>query len=127
MTREIIDIESVSHQALGDGIGYVEIRNFQGNTHEHLVEALETLEEDMGSIEGLILDLRNNPGGLLQQAIEVTDTFLSEGTIVTTVGIGDRLREENPANPSGTQDDYPIVVLVNAGSASASEIVAGAR
>ncbi len=126
LRRENITIDSVSYQALGDGIGYVEIKNFQANTSRDLMDALAALEEEMGPMRGLILDLRNNPGGLLSQAIEVTDTFLSEGTIVTTVGIGDRLREENAATVEGTQADYPIAVLVNPGSASASEIVAGA-
>ena len=126
LTREVINIESVTSQALGDGIGYIRIQNFQGNTHDDMMTALETLETEMGSLRGLVLDLRNNPGGLLQQAIRISDTFLDSGTIVTTVGVGDRLREENPANSSNTQPNYPIVVLVNPGSASASEIVAGA-
>lgn len=126
LRREVINIESVNHEALGDGVGYIEIRNFQANTHDDLMQALAELEEEMGPLRGLVLDLRNNPGGLLAQAIAVSDTFLSEGTIVTTVGIGDRLREENAATRDGTQEDYPIAVLVNPGSASASEIVAGA-
>ena len=125
LRREVISIESVSHEALGHGIGYVQIRNFQANTHDDLMEALGALEEE-GPITGLVLDLRNNPGGLLAQAISIADTFLSEGTIVTTVGIGDQLREENAATRNSTQGDYPIIVLVNEGSASASEIVAGA-
>jgi carboxyl-terminal processing protease len=125
LRREVIAIESVSHEDLGEGIGYVQVRNFQGNTHDDLMEALATLEEN-GPLTGLVLDLRNNPGGLLAQAIAISDTFLSEGTIVTTVGIGDQLREENAATRHTTQGNYPIVVLVNPGSASASEIVAGA-
>ena len=125
LRREIINIDSVTHEALGDGIGYIQIRNFQANTHDDLMEALGTLEEE-GPITGLVLDLRNNPGGLLAQAIAISDTFLAEGIIVTTVGIGDQLREENAATRNTTQRDYPIVVLVNEGSASASEIVAGA-
>lgn len=126
LAREVINIESVTSQALGDGIGYIRIQNFQGNTHDDMMTALDALETEMGSLRGLVLDMRNNPGGLLQQAIRISDTFLDEGTIVTTVGVGDRLREENPANSSNTQPNYPIVVLVNPGSASASEIVAGA-
>ena len=126
LTREIINIESVRHRALGQGIGYVEIRNFQGNTHTDLLQALRSLREEMGSLNGLVLDMRNDPGGLLQQAIRVADTFLSSGTIVTTVGIGNRLREQTAATTANTEPNYPIVVLVNAGTASASEIVAGA-
>ena len=126
LEREVINIESVTYEALDDRIGYISIQNFQGNTHDDMIAALEALEEQMGGIDGIILDLRNNPGGLLQQAIEISDTFLTQGTIVTTVGIGDRLREENVAGEAGTQAPYPMVVLVNPGSASASEIVAGA-
>lgn len=126
LEREIISIESVTHEALGDGVGYVSIQNFQANTHDDLLAALDALDEELGGLEGVILDLRNNPGGLLQQAIAVTDTFLDRGTIVTTVGVGDRLREENVAGEDATVGRYPIVVLVNPGSASASEIVAGA-
>lgn len=125
LTREIINIESVAHEKLGDGIGYIAIRNFQGNTHDDLLAALADLRKD-GQLKGLVLDLRNDPGGLLQQAIRVSDTFLSQGTIVTTVGVGSRLREQTSATTGNTEPTYPIVVLVNSGTASASEIVAGA-
>lgn len=126
LKREIINIESVTHHALGDGIGYISIRNFQGNTHDDLLAALTDLRKQMGSLKGLVLDVRNDPGGLLQQAIRVSDTFLSSGTIVTTVGVGSRLREQTAATATNTEPNYPIVVLVNSGTASASEIVAGA-
>jgi len=126
LTREQIPIVSVEHEALGDGIGYVSITNFQQRTHQDMLEALDALRTEMGELRGLVLDLRNNPGGLLTQAVAVSDTFLAEGRIVTTVGLGDQIREEQNATASQTQGDYPIVVLVNAGSASASEIVAGA-
>lgn len=126
LRREIIQIESVTHHALGDGIGYVAISNFQERTQEDLDDALDALRTELGELNGLVLDLRNNPGGLLSQAISVSDTFLSEGNIVTTVGVGSRMREENSANSAGTEPMYPIVVLINPGSASASEIVAGA-
>lgn len=125
LTREIINIESVVHHELGDGIGYVAIRNFQGNTHDDLLAALEDLKKN-GGLKGLVLDLRNDPGGLLQQAIRVSDTFLNQGTIVTTVGVGSRLREQTSATSGNTEPNYPIVVLINSGTASASEIVAGA-
>lgn len=126
LKREIINIESVTHHALGEGIGYISIRNFQGNTHDDLLAALADLRKQMGSLKGLVLDVRNDPGGLLQQAIRVSDTFLSTGTIVTTVGVGSRLREQTAATAANTEPNYPIVVLVNSGTASASEIVAGA-
>jgi carboxyl-terminal processing protease len=127
LTREIINIESVSAHSLDNGIGYVQLRNFQGNTHSDLISALDNLKQEAGGdLNGLILDMRNNPGGLMQQAVRVADTFLREGTIVTTVGLGNSLREQQPASPGSTQPDFPMVVLVNSGSASASEIVAAA-
>jgi carboxyl-terminal processing protease len=126
LEREVITVASVAHHALGDRIGYIRINSFQDNTWQDMVRGLNELRETMGGLDGLVLDLRNNPGGLLQQAIRISDTFLREGTIVTTIGHADRLREENPANRTGTEPDYPIVILVNSGSASASEIVAGA-
>lgn len=127
LTREIINIESVKHDYLGDGIGYVAIRNFQGNTHDDLLAALTDLRsKSNGQIKGLVLDLRNDPGGLLQQAIRVSDTFLQSGNIVTTVGVGSRLREQTSATAANTEPNYPIVILINSGTASASEIVAGA-
>ena len=126
IVREIISIRSVKSHVLADGIGYIDISNFQANTHDDLVTHLQRLRDEMGQINGLVLDLRDNPGGLLEQAIRVADTFLDDGTIVTTVGEGHRLREEKKATVEGTEPSYPIVVLVNPGSASASEIVAGA-
>lgn len=125
LTREVIQIESVKHENLGNGIGYVRITDFAGNTHALLGEALAEFAAQPEGLRGLVLDLRNNPGGLLDQAIRISDTFLEEGTIVTTV-IGDRVRDDNMANRRDTQPLYPIVVLINPGSASASEIVAGA-
>lgn len=126
IVRERISIESVKSQVLSDGIGYVSISNFQANTHDDLLVHLNRLREEMGELNGLVLDLRDNPGGLLEQAIRVTDTFLNDGTIVTTVGEGHRLRDEKKATEADTEPFYPIVVLINPGSASASEIVAGA-
>jgi carboxyl-terminal processing protease len=130
LTRALISIESVQHKLLAHNVGYVRLKNFQGNTTKDLTTALENLHkqsEAKGSpMKGLVLDLRGNPGGLLEQAISVSDTFLSSGVIVATVGMGDKRRDENRARPSEGEEDYPIAVLVNAGSASASEIVAGA-
>lgn len=126
IVRASINIDSVDGQALGDKVGYIRIRNFQSNTHDDLVAELTKLKEKMGGMQGLVLDMRDNPGGLLDQAIKVSDTFLEEGAIVSTVGVGNRMRDQKIATKSGTEAHYPILVLVNAGSASASEIVAGA-
>ena len=124
LTRAVIHIQSVEHRMLGDGIGYVSINNFQGNTHEDLQRALADLHGQ--NLKGLVLDLRDNPGGLLDQAVRVADTFLSSGTIVRTSSPDERQRDEKFARPEGTEPEYPMVVLVNGSSASASEIVAGA-
>ena len=124
LTRAVIHIDSVEHRMLEDGVGYVSINNFQGNTHEDLQRALADLHEQ--DLKGLVLDLRDNPGGLLDQAVRVADTFLSSGTIVRTSSPDERQRDEKFARPEGTEPDYPMVVLINGSSASASEIVAGA-
>ncbi len=124
--RAIIEIESVESEALEDKVGYVKINNFQANTYPDMRKHLEELRETMGGMEGLILDMRGNPGGLLEQSIQISDAFLNEGTIVSTVGVGNTLREEQTASSSNTEPDYPMIVLVDEGSASASEIVAGA-
>jgi carboxyl-terminal processing protease len=127
LTRERIKIESVEEQLLSDNVGYIKIKNFQQNTGKDLEEKLTKLQEQAGGkLKGLVLDLRNNPGGLLEQAIRVSDKFLTSGDIVTTVGYGNKLREPKKARWSGTESELPIAVLVNNGSASASEIVAGA-
>ena len=126
VTRAIINIESVDSQPLGDKIGYVRIKNFQANTHSDLLKHLGGLKEKMGGMQGLVLDLRDNPGGLLDQAIKVSDAFLNDGAIVSTVGVGNKMRDKKVATQSKTEPEYPIVILVNAGSASASEIVSGA-
>jgi len=127
LTRETIKIESVESRLLDDRVGYVKIKNFQQNTGRDLDEHLEKLaKEAKGGLKGVVLDLRNNPGGLLEQAIRVSDKFLTSGDIVTTVGYGNKLRDPKRAQWSGTDVDLPLAVLVNNGSASASEIVAGA-
>jgi carboxyl-terminal processing protease len=126
VVREEIRIRSVDERALGDGVGYVRIRNFQGNTFDDLNNALSTLSDGPEGLKGVVLDLRENPGGLLDQAIKVSDRFLSHGTIVTTVRERGHAREERHATHANTLGALPIVVLLNRGSASASEIVAGA-
>ncbi len=127
VVRERIKIESVEGRLLSDNVGYIQIKNFQQNTSSDLEDALQRLKKEAnGSLTGVVLDLRNNPGGLLEQAIQVTDRFVNSGDIVTTVGYGNQLREPKRARWAGTESDLPVAVLVNQGSASASEIVAGA-
>jgi len=124
IVRDVIPLRSVKHYNLGNDIGYVRISNFYGNTNDDLVKALDNLEEQ--KIKGLVLDLRNNPGGLLEQSILVSDEFLDSGVIVSTKGRDERQNIEESARKNKKPREYPIVVLVNGGSASASEIVAGA-
>ncbi len=126
LTRAIINIESVESHMLSQKVGYVKIKSFQANTHSDLKRQLEALHKKSGGMSGLVIDLRNNPGGLLDQAVKIADTFLDEGTIVSTVGFGNKIRDENKATKRNTEPRYPIVVLVDPGSASASEIVSGA-
>jgi carboxyl-terminal processing protease len=124
LEREEISIRSVDYHPLEPGIGYIQIKQFQSSTSDELDEALNELRKE-GPAKGLVLDLRGNPGGLLDQAAQVADHFLQRGVIVTTVG-GSEGREEKRAKRLGTEPNYPIVMLVNGSSASASEIVAGA-
>lgn len=127
ITRERIKLESVESELLSSRVGYIKIKNFQQNTGKDLEDHLASLEQEAkGPLRGLIIDLRNNPGGLLEQATRVSDKFLSSGDIVTTVGYGNKLREPKRARWAGTETKLPLAVLVNRGSASASEIVAGA-
>lgn len=126
MVRDIIPVISVKSLVLQPGYGYIWITNFQDNTTDELKLALAKLESGSVPLKGLVLDLRDNPGGLLNQSISVTDIFLEKGKIVSIKG---RLREHTKifrAHPNEVKRDYPIVVLINGGSASASEIVAGA-
>jgi len=125
IVRDVIPLRSVRNLKLTPTVGYIRISNFQGKTTEDLASALDAIEKD-GRLEGLILDLRNNPGGLLSQAIEVSDLFLDSGLIVSTKGRDPSQNMEISAHKSGKERKYPIVVLVNGGSASAAEIVAGA-
>lgn len=127
IVRDIIKVINVSSQLLTKNVGYIRIRQFQGNTRKDLEKHLsEIRKKSVQPLKGLILDLRDNPGGLLEEAISVSDKFLSSGAIVTTVGVGNKLREQKNARRYGTEGDLPLVVLINQGSASASEIVAGA-
>lgn len=125
ITRGVIPIQSVKHYALTPDIGYIRIANFQSDTAEDVSSALGELEKE-GSLKGLVLDVRNNPGGLLAQAIEVSDLFVDSGIIVSTKGRGNDHNIKATARKNTTVREYPIIVLVNGGSASAAEIVAGA-
>jgi carboxyl-terminal processing protease len=124
LVRAVIRIESVEHKMLADNVGYIKINNFQGNTSEDMRSALAELHQQ--NLRGLVLDLRGNPGGLLDQAVRVADAFLPRGTIVTTSSQDPSEHEVKEAVERGTEPNYPMVVLINGSSASASEIVAGA-
>ena len=128
ITRDVIRVTSVRSRELEPGYGYVRISQFQLRTGESLREAVGKLRENAGDedLKGLVLDLRNNPGGVLNAAVSVSDAFLNEGTIVYTEGRMDDAKLTFSAKGSDILDGIPLVVLVNAGSASASEIVAGA-
>jgi len=123
--RDLIKIASVSSKLLAGQLGYVRVKTFQQDTFADLRAAMQRLQ-DSGPLAGLVLDLRNNPGGLLDQAVRVSDMFLREGLIVRTTGKGGRMIDQEHAHARNTLDGFPIVCLVNGGSASASEIVAGA-
>ena len=125
ITRDIIQVQSVRSETLEDGYGYVRISNFQQRTARDLVRAVEELQ-DTGDLKGLVLDLRNNPGGILNGAVGVSDAFLEDGLIVYTEGRLEESQFRYQASPGDVLRGAPMVVLVNRGSASASEIVAGA-
>ena len=124
--RDIIKITSVKTK-IYDDIGYLRITSFTQKTHKNLVKEFSVLEKEMNSnIKGLVLDLRNNPGGLLDQAVSVSDAFLNRGEIVSTRGRESNAEQRFNASKGDITKGIPIVVLINGGSASASEIVAGA-
>ncbi|MDH4264601.1 MAG: S41 family peptidase [Deltaproteobacteria bacterium] len=126
LTRAIIPIRSVRSKMLEEGYGYIKINQFIEKTHTDMKAALEKLESKEGTLKGLILDLRNDPGGLLEQAVKVADEFLEAGMIVYTEGRVEGQKMKFYAQKKVKMREYPMMVLVNAGSASASEIVAGA-
>lgn len=128
LLRDRIVIPAVEWKLLPGGTGLVRIKTFQERTDAFLGKALDDLRQQNGGKElsGLVLDLRDNPGGLLDQAVRVVDRFIPEGVIVTTMGRNGRLLGVERAHRAGTEANYPMVVLVNGRSASASEVVAGA-
>jgi len=127
LTREVIKIQSVKARMLEKGYGYLRLTQFQERTDDDLQKALSSLESENGApLQGLVLDLRNNPGGLLSQAVKVADEFIDSGLVVYTDGRLENQRQKYFAHKAGSHTDFPMVALVNGGSASASEIVAGA-
>jgi len=127
LVREVIKIKSVKSKLLEPGYGYLRVASFQERADEDVVRALSRLKaESGGTLRGIVIDLRNNPGGLLSQAVQIADSFLDSGMIVYTDGRRDDQRQKFFAHKPNTWIGFPMVVLVNAGSASASEIVAGA-
>ncbi len=125
--RDIIKVTSVRNRMLDDGYGYVRISNFQTKTTADMLKAIRSLKEEAGGeLDGLVLDLRNNPGGVLSGAVGVSDAFLNDGNIVYTDGREDDSKLRYDATNGDILNGKPLVVLVNGGSASASEIVAGA-
>ena len=127
LTRAQVQVRTVSSEYLGNGLGYARITSFSATTPRELVEAARALKKAAGAkLLGLVLDLRNNPGGVLDAAVQVADTFLDGGLIVRGTGRVRQARFEQYAHAGDELEGVPTIVLVNGGSASASEIVAGA-
>ncbi|MGB0087189.1 MAG: S41 family peptidase [Rhodomicrobiaceae bacterium] len=127
VVRDIIRINPVRANLEGNDIGYIRIKTFSEQTYDELKSAIQKIRKDSGAnLKGYILDLRNNPGGLLDQAISVSDAFLDKGAIVLTRGRNANETQRSNARPGDLTDQKKMVVLINGGSASASEIVAGA-
>jgi len=126
ITRNTIKIKSVKYNIVEDHIGYIRITQFQESTADEVKKALKEINTKENSLNGLILDLRNNPGGLMNQAVKVSDIFLKTGTIVSTKGRIKTAAHTYSAHNNGDEPTCPIITMINMGSASASEIVAGA-
>lgn len=127
LTRAVIEIKAVKHRIEGD-VGVLRVSKFSEKTFQNLAESIAQIKDELGAnaVSGYIIDLRNNPGGLLTQAVAVSDAFLDQGEIVSTRGREQRNADRYNAQKGDLADGKPVVVLVNGGSASASEIVAGA-
>ncbi|MDH3612847.1 MAG: S41 family peptidase [Gammaproteobacteria bacterium] len=127
MRREVIRVASVYHEILGPSYGYVRVNQFSETTARELSRAIDAMQDDNeGMLDGLVLDLRNNPGGVLDAAVDVSDLFLDSGVIVSAEGRTADARFRRSAHRGDVLDGAEMIVLVNSGSASASEIVAGA-
>ncbi|MCY4148129.1 MAG: S41 family peptidase [Gammaproteobacteria bacterium] len=127
LVRTVIQLQSVRSELLEPGLGYLRLSSFQSGTAQHMRVQIKALVDDNeGSLDGLVLDLRNNPGGILSSAVEISDMFLDGGDIVSIKGRIESSRKTYSAQPGDILDAKPMVILVNGGSASASEIVAGA-
>ncbi|MFA6013108.1 MAG: S41 family peptidase [Desulfobacteraceae bacterium] len=126
LIRDDIPLESVKSVSLAPGYGYLSISNFNENTTRDAEKALSSLEKESKGMKGLVFDLRGNPGGLLQQAVSIADIFIKKGVIVSIRGRNPKDSQIWEAHDGGNEKTYPLVVLINGGSASASEIVAGA-
>ena len=127
LVRDVIPVRSVRHELLEKNYGYIRLSQFQEKTDGEFEKAVKALEEESkGSLKGLVLDLRNNPGGLLDQAVKISDRFIDSGLIVSVEGRKEDQKLKFYAHPDGNLARYPLIVLVNGGSASGAEIVAGA-
>ncbi len=127
LVREVVHVSSVESHVMEGGVGYLSIKSFQERASDEVGRALDELTRaSNGRLRGLVLDLRNDPGGLLDEAIFIADEFLAEGVIVSTRGRDGSAQDEARAHAAGTRPDFPVVVLVNEYTASAAEILAGA-
>lgn len=124
--RGVIRIKSVKATDLLDGYLYVRITSFIENTHSDFMKIVNAHAKKYGSVKGLVIDLRNNPGGLLDQAVKMADTFLGDGVIVSTMGRNEKEKEVISAKKDANDEEFPIIIVLNEYSASASEILAGA-
>ena len=126
ITRAVIKIKSVKHNVYEDSIGYIRISAFQESTADELKKAMQQITGKFKDLKGIVVDVRNNPGGLLDQAVKASDAFLKSGTIVSTKGRAKAIESKFVARDDGNEPTCPMVVLVNEGTASASEILSGA-
>lgn len=126
VTRGTVKVKSVKYTDLDEGYGYIRLTSFIENSATEMEKALKTIQKEHKDIKGVIIDLRRNPGGLLDQAIKISDLFLENGVIVSTMGRNKREKEVVYAKKQGTYSNFPVIVLINEYSASASEILSGA-